>query len=227
VVSAGQARTADEEFRAFMGGRWPVIVRLAYGLTGDLGNAENMARAAFARAYASWGKVTRDGDPDAYLRRLVVNEHRRWSRRHRGAEDRPCTPPEQGATDLADATDEREALLTALARLGPRQRAVIVLRFWMGMSEAETAQVMGCTASAVKSQASSALDSLRADYAALDIGLADGDFTGGDFASSDLTDGDFTSGDFTDGDLTSGDLTGRYFAEGEFTDDDVIEGGPE
>jgi RNA polymerase sigma-70 factor (sigma-E family) len=153
--------TEDEEFRDFMRGRWPATVRLAYGLTGDLGHAEDVAQAAFARAYASWGRVTRAGDPDAYLRRIVVNENRRRFRKRRVAEDLPGTLPERGVPDGAEDFDERAALLTALGRLGPRQRAVVVLRYWMDMSEAETARALDCSVGTVKSQASRALAALR------------------------------------------------------------------
>ena len=200
-MSAGPAGTADEEFREFMGGRWPAMVRLAYGLTGDLGHAEDVAQAAFARAYASWGRVTRAGDPDAYLRRMVVNENRRRFRRQRVAEDLPGTLPDQGIADTADASDQRAALLAALGRLGPRQRAVIVLRFWMDMSEAETAHVLGCTVGTVKSQASRALAALRRDDAVLDIGFPDIGFPDIGFPDGGLPGGDFTDADVIEGGL--------------------------
>jgi DNA-directed RNA polymerase specialized sigma24 family protein len=61
---------ADEEFREFMASRWPGMVRLAYGLTGDQGHAEDLAQTAFAKAYASWARVSRTGNPDAYLRQI-------------------------------------------------------------------------------------------------------------------------------------------------------------
>src|SRR5258707_10964854 len=77
---------SDEEFDGFMRGRWPAMVRLGYALTGDAGHAEDLAQAAFARAYASWGRVRRAGGPDAYLRRVVINEHPRPFRKHRGGE---------------------------------------------------------------------------------------------------------------------------------------------
>ena len=77
---------SDEEFREFMRGRWPAMVRLAYGLTGDLGHAEDVAQAAFARAYASWSRVARTGNPDAYVRRIVINENNSRFRRRRVAE---------------------------------------------------------------------------------------------------------------------------------------------
>src|SRR5580693_4616031 len=78
---------ADEEFDEFMRGRWPAMVRLAYALTGDAGHAEDIAQAAFARAYASWGRVQRAGNPDAYVRRIVINEHRSRFRKHRVLEE--------------------------------------------------------------------------------------------------------------------------------------------
>ena len=77
---------SDEEFRDFMRGRWSVMVRLAYGLTGDLGHAEDVAQSAFARAYASWSRVARTGDPDAYVRKIVINENLSRFRKRRGTE---------------------------------------------------------------------------------------------------------------------------------------------
>jgi RNA polymerase sigma-70 factor (sigma-E family) len=155
---------SDDEFREFMRGRWPAMVRLAYGLTGDLGHAEDVAQAAFARAYASWSRVARTGDPDAYVRRIVINENHSRFRRRRVAEslvDAVPEPSRQRGADTADSLSDSEALLKALRRLGPRQRAVIVLRFWMDMSEAETAAALGCSVGTVKSQASRALAALR------------------------------------------------------------------
>src|SRR3984957_8036760 len=76
----------DGEFRDFMHARWPAMVRRACGLTGDQGHAEDVAQAAFARAYASWPRVQRSGDPDAYVRRIVINENRNPFRKRRVAE---------------------------------------------------------------------------------------------------------------------------------------------
>ena len=151
---------SDEEFDAFMRGRWPAMVRLAYALTGDVGHAEDVAQAAFARAYASWGRVRRAGDPDAYVRRIVINEHRSRFRKRRVAEEL--------RGDLADTAggqqqgpEEQQALLDALRCLGPRQRAVVVLRYWLDLSEAETAAALNCSVGTVKSQGSRALATLR------------------------------------------------------------------
>ena len=152
---------SDEEFREFMRGRWPAMVRLAYGLTGDLGHAEDVAQGAFARAYASWERVMRTGDPDAYVRRIVINENNSRFRKRRVAEHLVDAVPEPPGRSPADPVSDSAALLKALRRLGPRQRAVIVLRFWMDMSEAETAAALGCSVGTVKSQASRALAALR------------------------------------------------------------------
>jgi len=167
----------DAEFREFRHGRWPAMVRLAYALTGDQGHAEDVAQAAFARAYASWPKVRRTGNPEAYVRRIVVNENRNRFRKQRVAERLTDTPPEpgpgSGAGPGADATsqyDERSALMAALRRLGPRQRAVVVLRYWLGLTEAEAAAELNCSVGTVKSQASRALATLRQSEELVDGG---------------------------------------------------------
>ncbi len=166
----------DTEFREFMHGRWPAMVRLAYALTGDQGHAEDVAQAAFARAYASWPRVRRTGNPEAYVRRIVVNENRNRFRKRRVAERLTDTPPEPGTgtgSGTADATsqyDERSALMAALRRLGPRQRAVVVLRYWLGLTEAEAAAELNCSVGTVKSQASRALATLRQSAELVDGG---------------------------------------------------------
>lgn len=161
---------AREEFREFMHRRWPAMVRLAYGLTGDRADAEDVAQAAFARAYASWPRVRRAGDPEAYVRQIVINEHRgRFRpRAHESLTDRV---PERGGADLAGEHGERAALMTALRALGPRQRAVVVLRYWLDMTEAQTAEALGCSVGTVKSQASRALARLRKNPELQDGGL--------------------------------------------------------
>jgi RNA polymerase sigma-70 factor (sigma-E family) len=139
----------DGEFREFMHARWPLMVRLAYGLTGDQGHAEDVAQAAFARAYASWPRVRRAGDPDAYVRQIVVNENRNRFRRHRVTERLTDSPPEAAAADVVRRYDDRSVLIGALQRLGPRQRAVIVLRYWLDLTEHETAASLNCSVGTV------------------------------------------------------------------------------
>jgi RNA polymerase sigma-70 factor (sigma-E family) len=152
---------AAEEFREFMHGRWPGMVRLAYGLTGDQGHAEDVVQAAFARAYASWPRVRRSGNPEAYVRQIVINENRNRFRKRRVPERLTDQLPERGVADDTGRQDERLALIAALQRLGPRQRAVVVLRYWVGLTETEAAVTLGCSVGTVKSQASRALAALR------------------------------------------------------------------
>jgi RNA polymerase sigma-70 factor (sigma-E family) len=159
-----------EEFREYMHGRWPSMVRLAYGLTGDLGHAEDVAAAAFARAYASWPRVRRSGNPDAYVRQIVVNENRNRFRKRRVPEHLTDQLPEQGVADATGRHDERLVLIAALQRLGPRQRAVVVLRYWVGLTETEAAVTLGCSVGTVKSQASRALAALRTSTELVDGG---------------------------------------------------------
>jgi RNA polymerase sigma-70 factor (sigma-E family) len=161
----------DEEFREFMHGRWPAMVRLAYGLTGDLGHAEDVAQTAFAKAYAAWPRVTRAGNPDAYVRQIVVNENRNRFRKRRVAERLTDVLPEGDALNAFREIDDRSALLAALQALGPRQRAVVVLRYWLNLTETEVAATMNCSVGTVKSQASRALATLRKSTE-----LVDGDF---------------------------------------------------
>ena len=164
---AAVSTTADTEFGDFMRGRWPAMVRLAYALTGDAGHAEDVAQAAFARAYASWGRVSRAGDPDAYVRRILINENRKRFRKNRVPEDLhgdlSVTLAGNAAAGEQHGPEERQALLDALNTLGPRQRAVVVLRYWLDLSEAETAAALNCSVGTVKSQASRALATLRRD----------------------------------------------------------------
>jgi len=151
---------SDDEFRDFMRGRWSAMVRLAYTLTGDQGHAEDIAQAAFASAYSAWGRVRRAGDPDAYVRAIVIHENSKRFRKQRVREDLRAVVPECG-TGADDRLADRAALRDTLSRLGPRQRTVIVLRFWLDMSEADTARALNCSVGTVKSQTSRALATLR------------------------------------------------------------------
>ncbi len=163
---------ADAEFTDFMHGRWSQLVRLGYGLTGDLQLAEDLAQTAFARAYASWSRVRRADNPDAYLRRIVVNANKNRFRKLRVSETlTPAVPDLTRAADNTDQRHDRDLLMTALMQLPYGQRAAVVLRYWMDMTETEAAAVLGCSAGNVKSQASRALAKLRSNSALLEGGL--------------------------------------------------------
>ena len=131
VISGG-----GEDFSAFALSRWPGLVRLAFGLTGDRWTAEDIAQTALARAYVSWRRVSRADDPDAYLRRILVNASNRSFRRRRVTEQ-PGDPPEVAVEGPADLVGERATLLAALRQLPPRQRVVVVLRYWDDLTDAQ------------------------------------------------------------------------------------------
>jgi RNA polymerase sigma-70 factor (sigma-E family) len=153
---------ADTEFSAFVHRRWPQLVRLGFVLTGDAGLAEDLAQTALARVYASWPRICRSGDPDAYVRQVMVNANRSRFRKHRVAEQLTGAVPEPPPpADAIRCCDDRVALLAALMGLPPRQRSVVMLRFWLDMTETQVADELGCSVGTVKSQASRALAALR------------------------------------------------------------------
>jgi RNA polymerase sigma-70 factor (sigma-E family) len=161
--------TADAEFSEFMHGRWSQLVRLGYGLTGDLALAEDLAQDAFARAYASWGRVRRAGDPDAYLRKIVVNANRDRFRKRRVPEMLTASVPDLAVTgDGAAERNQRDELIAALMELPCGQRAALVLRYWLDLTEEQAAAALGCSVGNVKSQSSRALAKLRASSALLE-----------------------------------------------------------
>ncbi|WP_371671633.1 SigE family RNA polymerase sigma factor [Streptomyces sp. NBC_00289] len=152
----------EDRFQEFVRARWSHLVRTAYLLTGDAHHAEDLTQTALAKAYRSWRRVSRSDNPEAYVRRMLVNCNSDRFRKRRVAESLTAAPPEVAGRDEAVSwADERSALLTALAGLPPRQRAVVVMRYWEDLSEAEVADVLGCSPGTVKSQASKGLAKLR------------------------------------------------------------------
>ena len=107
---------------------------------------------------------SRADDPDAYLRRILINTSHRRFRRHRVTEQ-PGDPPETAVEGPADLVGERTALLAALRQLPPRQRAVVVLRYWEDLTDAQIGAALGCSPGTVRSQLSRALAKLRDDPA--------------------------------------------------------------
>jgi RNA polymerase sigma-70 factor (sigma-E family) len=152
---------ADAEFREYMAGRWSGLVRLAYGLTGDQALAEDLAQTALAKAYASWSRVRRADDPDAYVRKIVVNANLSRFRSRRVSEQLVAALPDRGTPDRTAQQDDRSALMAALMTLPPGQRAVVVLRYWVDLTESQVAATLGCSVGNVRSQASRALAKLR------------------------------------------------------------------
>ncbi|MFE5815424.1 SigE family RNA polymerase sigma factor [Streptomyces sp. NPDC056479] len=152
----------EAQFQEFVRARWSHLVRTAYLLTGDAHHAEDLTQTALAKAYRSWRRVARADNPEAYVRRMLVSCNSDRFRKRRVAEALTAAPPEVAGRDEGYAgVDERGALLGALAQLPPRQRAVVVMRYWEDLSETEVADVLGCSVGTVKSQASKGLAKLR------------------------------------------------------------------
>jgi RNA polymerase sigma-70 factor (sigma-E family) len=151
----------DEEFREFARNRASPLHHSAYLLCGDWHLAQDLVQDTLVKAYRHWPRVKQADSPDAYVRRILLNEARdRWRRRE------SAVPVARFATEpvAADATDEiarRAGLLQALLALPLQQRATVVLRYLEGMTERETAALLGCSQGTVKSQSSRALAALR------------------------------------------------------------------
>src|SRR5829696_854118 len=157
-------RPAEESFAAFVRGRWGRLVRLAYSLTLDVGRAEDLVQESLAKLWFAWPRV-RDGSPEAYVRRTIVNgaisaSRRRW----RGEEPRWELPelPEQSSAPDDDAVDERDWIRRELASLSVLQRAVVVLRYAEDLSERQVADLLGISTGSVKTHAFRGLARLRA-----------------------------------------------------------------
>jgi RNA polymerase sigma-70 factor (sigma-E family) len=144
-------------FVDFVVARGPALHRTAVLLTGNEQAAEDLVQMALAKAWQSWARI--DGNHEAYVRRIMINEFASaWRRRWRGE------VPTADLSELARVDDDvstRQVLLSALATLPRRQRAVVVLRFFHDYTEAATAEAMGISVGTVKSQTFKALAALR------------------------------------------------------------------
>lgn len=159
MTQASASTRKDADFSAYLHSRQGTLLRIAYLLTGDAHTAEDVVQTAFAKLYLSWDKV--HGSLDAYARRIVVNEaHSVWRRPWRRREVSAEMVPEHGHSPVYDEGRAAE-LWRAVSGLPKRQQAVIVLRYYEDLSEAEIAEVLEISPGTVKSQASRALATLR------------------------------------------------------------------
>jgi RNA polymerase sigma-70 factor (sigma-E family) len=150
-----------EGFEEFVAVASPRLLRTAYLLTRDVGHAEDLLQTVLAKAWRSWRRVK--GDPEPYVRRIMVNTHATWWRRRWRGEEPAGELPESIGEPEQHAVDERDWLWQVLGRLPSRQRAVLVLRYYEDLTEAQVADLLGCSVGTVKSQASKALAKLRLD----------------------------------------------------------------
>ncbi len=152
----------DADFSAYMSARQAALYRTAYLLAGDHAGAEDLLQNAFAKLYLSWDRVRDREALDGYVRRIMVNENNSlWRRAWKRREHSTDVLPETGTVDTYD-DGMGGALWSFVQTLPPKQRSVIVLRYYEQLSEAEIADVLGVSVGTVKSQASRALAGLRA-----------------------------------------------------------------
>ena len=151
----------DAEFTAYLHARQARLLRTAYLLMGDQHQAEDLLQTAFAKLYLAWDKVHDRESVDAYVRRILVNEHhslwrRPWTRLERPTGELPDTA-------VTDSYDEGvgAAVWRVVQTLPRKARAVVVLRYYEQLTEAETAEALGISVGTVKSQCSRALAALR------------------------------------------------------------------
>jgi len=159
----GRPVVGSPGFEEFVAARSRSLLRTAYLLTRDHGLAEDLLQTALTKAYVAWGRI--EGDAEPYVRRILVTTYSTWWRRRWHGEQPTDQLPETGTARGGhdDRTGESGDLWAALGRLPRRQRAVIVLRYFEDLTEAQTADLLGISTGTVKSQTSKALAKLRID----------------------------------------------------------------
>lgn len=162
LVTRVDAVTSFEEFVAARGA---ALWRTAWLLTGDRHRAEDLVQTALGKTWPHWDRISRDGSFEAYVRRTLFTTYVAWYRRRWNAEVPTERLPEQSGADNAEAAAYRRDIAAALAQLLLGQRAVVVLRYFDDLTEAQTADVLDCSVGTVKSQTSRALASLRSSPA--------------------------------------------------------------
>ena len=156
-----EAADTDWGFEEFVAARGDHLYRVAWLLTGDAHTAEDLLQTVLARVWPKWSRIA-DDNPEAYARRALFNTYASWWRRRwRGETHTRELPDVTAVRDVFAEVDLEQSLAGAVRRLPPRQRAVVVLRYFEDLSVEETAQLLGCRPGTVKSQAAKALRMLR------------------------------------------------------------------
>ncbi|TDO54593.1 RNA polymerase sigma-70 factor (sigma-E family) [Kribbella sp. VKM Ac-2527] len=152
--------TRGDEFDDFVRGSSTRLLRTAVLLTGDRPAAEDLVQEVYERVYVRWRWIK--GAPEPYARKALANlVANRWRRKGRKPEVALAAGHDRPTPDGSDDYAVRDQLLTALQELPPRQRAVIVLRYYEDLTELQTADALGCSVGTVKSQTSRGLEKLR------------------------------------------------------------------
>jgi RNA polymerase sigma-70 factor (sigma-E family) len=154
---------AEAGFREFALSRSAGLYRLAVLLVADPGGAEDILQVTLVRTWRAWAKVARADNPDAYVRKIMVNAAVSMWRRPRSVEMPTATVPDKAAPSAVETVDDRLLLISAVRSLPPRQRAAVVLRYFCDLDDEAIGAILGCTISTVRSQISRALGHLRVE----------------------------------------------------------------
>jgi RNA polymerase sigma-70 factor (sigma-E family) len=154
----------DERFTAYVRDRGEHHLRVAVLLTGDWHAAQDLVQESLVKLYRAWPKLRLDGDPDAYLRRIMVNTHRSWWRARWRRETPAGELPDTVIADFADGQAFAALVRQALQALPQRQRAAVVLRYCADLPEAEVADLLGCSVGTVKTHTHRGLQALRENF---------------------------------------------------------------
>lgn len=149
-------------FEEFAQARLPALLAFATVLTGQRATAEDVTQEVLIRAHGRWDQIAHLDRPELYVRKMVLNEFLSWRRRSWRTVPAANPVPVQDLTvDHAAGHAEHAAMLAQIAKLPRRQRAVLALRYYEDRSDAEIAELLGCTPSTVRAYASRALAALR------------------------------------------------------------------
>ncbi|MDP9848761.1 SigE family RNA polymerase sigma factor [Streptosporangium lutulentum] len=155
--------SSHQEFTEFVAARGTSLFRIAHLTCRSRDEAEDVLQSALEKAYRNWGRLREGSDPEPYVRRIIVNTAISRARRQAILQILSThAPPDTPAPDTLAGVELRQILMIGLRALTPRQRAVLVLRFFEDLTEAQAAGILGCSVGTVKSQTSKALARLRA-----------------------------------------------------------------
>jgi RNA polymerase sigma-70 factor (sigma-E family) len=157
---------AERDYREYVASRHAALFRVALLLAGHREDAEDLLQTALTKLALHWTRLARSAAADAYVRKILYHQQVSWWRsRGRRREHITAHPPDSGAVgDPAHDSAVRVTLATALGQLTPRQRAVVVLRYYEDLPETDVAQILGCSVGTVRSQNHRSLARLRVLY---------------------------------------------------------------
>lgn len=153
-------RADEDRFRELVSARSAALLRTAYLLVGDRARAEDLLQTALLKTYCAWGRIE-PGAAEAYVRRVMVTTSVSWWRRRSSTESVVAAVPDGGSVDGTADVVEAEAIRQLLLTLPPRQRVVLVLRFYNDMTEVDIAQTLGISRGAVSNHIARGLAALR------------------------------------------------------------------